>query len=341
MNAAPQTTRKGNNEYLARTPDGHEIVIPVLADPMAEHYPQASDLKAIRKYYDTEGYVVVRGLIPQNLCDEALAAFQREVKTYSGPIYRQATANPERHVLTPYGYMLNPLLNIQSLNASAFPLFRQKGLEILTHENMRRTMDAIIGESSTLVQSMFFEGNPATWAHQDSYYLDSVDIGRMVGAWIAVEDIAPGAGRFFICPKSHLIDLHKNSGDFNIAFRHDEYKKLVLDVIRDNRLEYRAPALSKGDVLFWGAKTIHGSLSTSDPAASRSSFTGHFIPSSRGFLQYQTRVKPLTIRQINGLRVHCPKDQNKLLNRLVLGVEVTFPRSFQWAKKLAIRLLTR
>jgi hypothetical protein len=44
-----------------------------------------------------------------------------------------------------------------------------------------------------LVQSMYFEGNPATWAHQDTYYLDSEHTGAMTAAWFAVEDIKPGA----------------------------------------------------------------------------------------------------------------------------------------------------
>ena len=49
-------------------------------------------------------------------------------------------------------------------------------------------------------------------------------------------------------------------------------------MIREQGLVCRAPALSKGDVLFWAAKTIHGSLRTTQPTRSRRSFTAHFIP---------------------------------------------------------------
>ena len=72
----------------------------------------------------------------------------------------------------------------------------------------------------------------------------------MVGAWIALEDIAPGAGRFFIYPRSHLIDLALNRGSLSIASNHAGYKKMVLDVIREHGLECRAPALQKGDVKY-------------------------------------------------------------------------------------------
>jgi phytanoyl-CoA hydroxylase len=199
----------------------------------------------------------------------------------------------------------------------------------------------ILGEPGKLVQSMYFDGNPVTWPHQDTYYLDAEEIGRMTAAWIAVEDIAPVAGRFFIYPKSHLIDMAKNGGDFDIAFHHERYKELVKNVIRGHQLVCLAPALRKGDVLFWAAKTIHGSLQTTEPRRSRRSFTAHFIPDRSRFLQYQTRVKPLNTELVNGMRVHHPKDLSKPINRAVLFVETRLPRTFQMAKKAAIKLVTR
>ena len=33
---------------------------------------------------------------------------------------------------------------------------------------------------------MYFEGNSATWEHQDSYYLDDEDTGSMLACWIAL-----------------------------------------------------------------------------------------------------------------------------------------------------------
>src|SRR5258708_19432794 len=123
----------------------------------------------------------------------------------------------------------------------------------------------ILGEPGKLVQSMYFEGNPVTWAHQDTYYLDAEQIGRMTAAWFAMEDIAPGAGRFFIYPKSHLIDITKNGGDFDVAFHHDRYKKLIIDVIRRHGLECPAPALRQGHVLFLAAKTLHRTPHTPHP----------------------------------------------------------------------------
>src|SRR3546814_4143074 len=109
----------------------------------------------------------------------------------------------------------------------------------MTHPRVQDAVRTIRGEAGKIVQSMYFEGNPATWAHQDSYYLDAEVLGRMVGAWIAVEDIAPGAGRFFIYPGSHRLDVARNGGKVDIAFNHGRYKQLVTDCIRTRGMQCR------------------------------------------------------------------------------------------------------
>ena len=341
MEHMPVSTFRSQSTYRIQAPIGDSIEIPVsVKDDTGVSFSigQWTDLRA---FYDREGYVVVRSLIPVSLCEHAYDAFQREVKPYKGFLYRQASANPERHVFAQQGFMLNSLLNIQDLRNDLFPKFRQGGLAILTHPNMRSAVATLLGEEGTLVQSMFFEGNPVTWAHQDTYYLDSAELGRMTAAWIAVEDINPGAGRFYVYPGSHRIEMPRNQGNFSIAFSHETYKTYVASLIRDRKLACRAPALGKGDVLFWNSRTIHGSLETTQPEASRCSFTAHYIPATTEFMQYQVREKALNLVAINSMKVHCPKDQNKVINRVLLNLETTFPKTYQFAKKSAIKILTR
>src|SRR5438105_2764882 len=215
------------------------------ADPYAALVRPAD----IRNYYAEQGYVVARDVIPASLCDRAKEAFEREVKPYGGYIYRQASAIPEINKFTSSGFVLNSILNIQDLHRGHFPDFSESGLSVITHAKLHQLFKILLDDDSKIVQSMYFEGNPVTWAHQDTYYLDSVDIGRMVGAWIAVEDIHPGAGRFYIYPGSHRIDMQKNGGDFDIAFNHEHYKQLVLDVVARHGLHCRARAPRHGHVL--------------------------------------------------------------------------------------------
>jgi phytanoyl-CoA hydroxylase len=329
------------NAFCTASPVERQIQAPVDTPDATDLYLQLQTPELLQRYYRENGYVVVRNLISADLCDRAREAFAGEIRPFKGYLYRQASANPEKHEFSSHGYMLNSILNVQDLSAARFPDFRHHSLSVLTDENLHKILQMLFGEPGKIVQSMYFEGNPKTWAHQDTYYLDSSKLGEMIGAWIAVEDIQPGAGRFFVYPGSHKIDVEKNGGTFDIAFHHERYKNLVLDIIAKYELQCHAPVLKKGDVLFWSSKTIHGSLETTQPEFSRASFTAHAIPQSTSFLQYQTRVKPLNLRAVNGIQVNFPKDQNEWKNRAVMYVETTFPQLFQLAKKLAIKFVTR
>lgn len=328
-------------DYAIAAPHGGEIAIPVDVDAATDPYLALRDGAALSAYFSENGYVVARGLIPSALCDAARETFAAEVKPYRKHIYRQASAVPERNRFTEHGHVVNSILNIQDLARANFPRFRAAGLAVITSEALQGAFRALAGDDVAVVQSMYFEGNPTTWAHQDTYYLDSADLGRMTGAWVALEDIRPGAGRFYVYPGSHRIDMEKNGGDFDIAFNHERYKHLVIDVVRAQGLRCHAPAMRKGDVLFWGSKTIHGSLVTTEGRRSRASITAHAIPRSRPFVQFQSREKRLALQRIDGVAIHCPKDQNRLANRAVLRIETAFPGLFQAAKRLAIKLVTR
>jgi phytanoyl-CoA hydroxylase len=320
-------------------PTGDLIFIPDSpADDRA--YFRSVDGPALR-YLEEQGYVVLRGLLNPEACGGIRRAFVEEVKPYPGFLYRQATARAERNQVNAHGHVMNPLLNLQDLDRQHFLRLRQCALDAFTAPGVIGALRAVFGEDPKLVQSMYFEGNSATWAHQDTYYLDSERIGTMVAAWFALEDIHPGAGRFYVYARSHRIDIAKNGGDFDIAFHHDRYKKLIVELIRTQRLELRAPALAAGDVLLWNARTIHGSLPTLGTTNTRQSLTAHYIPKSHRFLQLQSRIKPLALAEHNGIQVHCPKDQQRLQNRVTLFVESRLPGPFYLAKRLAVKAATR
>ena len=325
--------------FEIRSPTGEVVAIP---DSPGEDRPYFRSIdSAARGYLQEQGYVVVRSLLPATACTDIRRAFAEEVKPYPGFLYRQATGRAERNQLNAHGHVMNPLLNLQDLDSHCFGGLRRSALDAFTAPSMVSALRALFGEDPKLVQSMYFEGNSATWAHQDTYYLDSERVGTMVAAWIALEDIHPGAGRFYVYAGSHRVDLAKNGGDFDIAFHHDRYKKLIVELIRALHLELRAPALAAGDVLFWNARTIHGSLATQGTSNTRQSLTAHYIPRSHRFLSLQSFIKPLALAEYNGILVHCPKDQARLQNRLKLFVESRLPGPFYLAKRLAVKAATR
>jgi len=327
------------NDYSIISPTGENVSIPMNVNK-DDIYKKLDTTEKIKQYYDKNGYVVIRNVVSPKTCHEVIKIFQKEVLPYEGYIYRQASANLEKHIFTEGNHMLNSILNVQSLNPKKLKAFRNIGIEVLTNKKVQSNLENIFNDQPKLVQSMFFDGNPVTWAHQDTYYLDSEDY-RMLGVWFAMEDIKPSAGRFYVYPGSQKIDIKKNGGDFDIAFNHDRYKSLVIDIIKSHDLKLVAPALEKGDILIWHSKAIHGCLPTINMEESRKSFTGHFIPDSKQFLQYQTNIKALTLQKVNGMNVNFPKDLNVFKNRLIYRAELLSPKIFRSVKKWLIKMKTK
>lgn len=325
-----------------KTPRGLPVDVPETASEDPSPKFQSSDAEAIKAYYDLNGYVVLRGLFSETLCREIRGLWDSDIKPFRGFMYRQASAKAERHAFNENGWVMNPILNIQSLDPRPFRRFRDfVTSKVLTGEPLSQAFATLLGSAPKIVQSMYFEGNSATWEHQDSYYLDSENVGEMAAAWVAVEDIAPSAGRFFICPGSHRLKLDDHGLENNIAENHETYILSVVERIKQADLPIRAPFLEAGDVLFWNALTIHGSLDSQDAKHSRSSITCHAIPRSRKFMQWQTRITDVKTSDVNGVAVFRPKDLTKARNRAVFAVESYFPKQFYWLKNRALVHLIR
>lgn len=299
-----------------------------------------SDVEKAFAYYKENGYVVFKSLLSSIQCQELISCWQSEVKSHQGYIYRQATAKAEKNILNDKGFVMNPILNLQSLNPKYFGGLRSAFERIvLSNSQLSKATESLLGEKPRIVQSMYFEGNSATWEHQDSYYLDDEVPGKMTAAWIALEDIAPDAGRFFVCPKSHLFDYSDMNIENNIATNHEGYISSIVNLIKAQAFDIRAPRLLQGDVLFWNSMTIHGSLNTIHSSHSRSSITFHAIRSSSKFNVLRASLRDMGSSGSNFFDIYRPKDQISKRNRLVFAIESKFPKPFYALKKLAITSL--
>jgi phytanoyl-CoA hydroxylase len=323
-----------------RTPNGLDAEVPeTLAEDTSPRFG-LDRLAEAADYYREQGYVIVSGAVSPSDCDAIRVIWNEEVKPFAGKIYRQATAKLERHSKNSQGWVMNPILNLQSLDPRQLGRMRAYARDtMLTAPGLVQAFTVLLGERPKIVQSMYFEGNSATWEHQDSYYLDSEKIGAMAAAWIALEDISATAGRFFICPGSHKIDLGLQGT--NIADSHADYIAAVVEHMREIKAEIRAPALRKGEILFWNALTVHGSLDSRDPNHSRSSITCHAIPATHRFMQFHARLFDLPVELVNGTEIFAPKDLSTLRNRLIYLAESNFPGPFYALKRAAIRHVVR
>ena len=326
-----------------RTPNGFSVEVPENKDEdTTPRFDINLETEVAVKYYKDNGYVIFSGCVSQENCKQIRELWENNIKTYKGTIYRQVTQKAEKNIFNEKNWVMNPILNLQSLNPNLFGDLRNSiDGKVFSNISICKGLKAILGEKPKIVQSMYFEGNSATWEHQDSYYLDSEKIGNMTAGWLALEEIKADAGRFFICPESHKIEHGKQNINNNIADNHDKYIKEIVAIIKSKNMKIKAPYMTIGDVLFWNSWTIHGSIDSQNKNCSRSSITMHAIPESHKFLQFHTRKMDLQTEDLGNSVIYRPKDQSRFKNRLVLKIESHFPSLFYWLKKKAIKILIR
>tara|TARA_B100001093_G_C26702672_1_gene959798 strand:- start:123 stop:1124 length:1002 start_codon:yes stop_codon:yes gene_type:complete len=326
-----------------KTPNGLDVEVPEnISEDNSPRFDVKSNSQEAVKYYEENGYVIFSNCISEEICKKLRNIWEEKIKPFQGTIYRQTTAKAEKNQFNDKKWIMNPIVNIQSLNPDLFGDLRNTvEREIFSNDVICGAAKNILNERPKIVQSMYFEGNSATWEHQDSYYLDSEKVGEMTAAWIALEEIKADAGRFFICPGSHKIEHGKQNINNNIADNHDKYIQEVVSIIKSKNMKIRAPYMDTGDVLFWNSWTIHGSIDSQNTNFSRSSITMHAIPESHKFLQFHSRKMELPTDDLVNSVIYRPKDQSKFKNRIVLNIESKFPGTFYWIKNKAIKFLIK
>jgi phytanoyl-CoA hydroxylase len=270
----------------------------------------------LKEKYDEIGYVIVRNLVPFSLCDEVVAAFSREVKPFNGSMLRQATARPGPHLFTPEGYMANGLLGVHDLEEPFFQDFKSRAIDVIASQHAQHVAGELLAGAPMLVESMYFESTlTGVPLHADGDYMNSDANDSMLGAWFALEDIAPFAGRFVLIPRSHR--FNKGTGGAVAAyleFRHRqaltsevigsdmrasikrrlEEGALLHRAISDAGLSVVAPMLNKGDAVLWSAALVHGSLPPESRGFSRNSLTAHYIPDTQALMVHGRRADVAT-----------------------------------------------
>ena len=325
------------------TPNGFSVEVPENKDEdTTPRFDVNLEAEEAVKYYKDNGYVIFSSCVSQESCNQIRNLWEKNIKPYKGTIYRQTTAKAEKNLFNRNNWIMNPVLNLQSLNPNLFSDLRNSiDNKVFSNMSICKALKFILGEKPKIVQSMYFEGNSATWEHQDSYYLDSEKIGNMTAGWLALEEIKADAGRFFICPESHKIEHGKQNINNNIADNHDKYIAEIVSIIKSKNMKIKAPYMAIGDVLFWNSWTIHGSIDSQNQNFSRSSITMHAIPENHKFLQFHSRKMDLQTDDLGNSLIYRPKDQSKFKNRLVFKIETHFPNFFYWIKKKAIKILIR
>ena len=120
--------------------------------------------------------------------------------------------------------------------------------------------------------------------HSDYAHFGTIPPLKIVGAWIALEDINTDSGPLQVVPKSHNLNIYnffendeKIPTSLNdIKRNYNKYEKWIKKEIKKNNLKPTTPIMKKGDCLLWAANTLHGSPYCKNSKSSRKSQVIHY-----------------------------------------------------------------
>lgn len=271
------------------------------------------------------GYAVLRGLVPAAACAAARAAFATEVRAFDGPLMRQASARAEPHRRGAGGLVVNGLLGIHELDPQRFAAFTAAATRLIGDPALVALLAGLLGGPPVVVETMYFESSRGNGLHADAHYHDAVPPAVLLGAWIALEDIAEDAGRFFVYPRSHLLGTDALAGadayrayaeqviatsraqagadPVRTAVERASVRRWIRRIVDDAGLTPHAPPLAAGDVVLWTSRTLHGSHPPRRDDHSRHSITAHYLTAAARYVE-RGEPRPLRLRPIGALAYH-------------------------------------
>lgn len=267
-------------------------------------------------YFKKNGYVVCPKLISPDKIDQLLKLYQEYVVPSKSLFFRQNTNRYEANHINRFGHVIQSFLDVHDYQE--IPEFSTCAKEIFCSNEIHQALNEITGSSGcNLMQTMFFDANTETQPHQDCWYLDSVPGGYLLAAWIALEDIEEEAGRFFVLPRTNTVDLHSDTPNLS----HSQWLERIQDYVDSHQDLLYAPALKKGDVLFWNSHTIHGALPTINHHYSRKSLTAHYLPSEYSFGNLFVRKENIRYKKFNGVQYYRNQPDYSLVNQLKFRIK--------------------
>ena len=171
-----------------------------------------------------------------------------------------------------------PRYRIHELHAAS-----EVALRLYLHPLLHRYASLILGETAVATQSLYFEFGSQQPLHRDSTVVPTPQFGRLVAAWIALEDISVESGPLAYVPGSQRFPFY----DFGRGeYTYDPSRHTPADVtaamafydseLQRSGLPTRQFLAKRGEVLIWHSALMHGGAPPLDESHTRKSFVVHY-----------------------------------------------------------------
>jgi ectoine hydroxylase-related dioxygenase (phytanoyl-CoA dioxygenase family) len=159
----------------------------------------------------------------------------------------------------------------------------EQAMRLYLHPQLHRYASLILGEPAVATQSLYFEYGSQQALHRDSTVVPTPHFGRLVAAWIALEDIAPESGPLAYVPASqHLpfFDFGTNEYTYDPS-RHtpaevDRAVTFYSQELQRSGLQQHEFLAKRGQALIWHSALMHGGAMPADENRTRKSFVVHY-----------------------------------------------------------------
>ena len=237
---------------------------------------EITQLKDWRK----DGIVTLENVISHDLIDQYLAQTDALGHVEPSPLRITSAALPEP---TPFDRQL--FLDTASSRLVDDYVFSPASRQILFNAQIKAFLNLVFERPAILTQSLRFNQGSEQPIHQDTAFVRMNAPMKLVGVWIALEDIKPASGELLYLPGSHNWEGYLFSG----RFKHydadrdgpeqlEAWHKWILDEAKNRGIKPQSFQAKKGDVLFWHAALAHGGAPIKNPGQTRLSLVGHFCP---------------------------------------------------------------
>lgn len=250
-----------------------------------------------RILFDQQGFLVINNFFTDNECEAIITAFQDSIKYSEKEFYRIKSNSPEQNRFTKSGFVVNPLMNLHLENDTNIS---DPFLKLFNSNKAKSFISSFDNREFELYKTMYFESNRGTEQHFDSLIFKQQQ--RMLGVWVALEDISPKNGGFFVYPRTHKLlqpgyfseEIDTLFGKYRIlsSMKQENYEsqnssqmlciykegketlELILEKIKSSRF---GPELKKGDAILFDGNILHGSFRPESFDFSRNSTSAHYL----------------------------------------------------------------
>ncbi len=212
---------------------------------------------------ERDGFVVIRGAVAPALVSEINERIAR---------FKQRNAKAAARNLDEHGRMSR----VVNLHLAVDTITR-----LLTENAAIAVCDRFFGESTTLYTSLYYERGSEQALHRDTPMFATSPLGRYMGVWVALDEVADDNGPLMVVPGSHAlpqIDVQairrEVFGDGPIdpmaPAGWDAYQAAVAAQCEAAGLQAQAVHVSPGDVIIWHPQLFHGGAAHIAPRMRRS-----------------------------------------------------------------------